>query len=231
VDQVSGGYAALSAPVRASRSVSASRAVMEFGVVGGGILSRVHGQIPCWRARPAGGRTGRLSRGVGAHMSCVRSCRAGIGSTWSCPPHGVSNDGARACCRRGRNRQAEAAARGVSARRGAPLCRWTARIAGGSASGTSGIRGNQWLRTTCGLTHHQVRPAWHRWADRCHSGGSWMSRSRRAWPHLTAGSVRGTANFRSDKACCAGRSNMTARRAHGGSRSAWPGDRCARCCA
>ena len=64
------------------------------------------------------------------------------------------------------------------------------------------------------------------------SGGSLISHSRRAWPHLRAGSARDTtANCRSATAGCAGRSSMIATRVHAGSRCAWPGDRCARCCA
>jgi hypothetical protein len=52
---------------------------------------------------------------------------------------------------------------GVSARRTAPPCRWAARTGGGSARGKRpATRGNQWLRTTFGLKHHQVRPTRHR---------------------------------------------------------------------
>ena len=49
---------------------------------------------------------------------------------------------------------------------------------------------------------------------------------------LTAGSAPGSAaNSGSATACSAGQSSTMAIRARAGSRSAWPGDHCARCCA
>ena len=71
------------------------------------------------------------------------------------------------------------------------------------------------------------------------SGLGWLSfqrivdvHSKRAWPHLRAGSERDTtALCRSATAGSAGRSGMIATRVAAGSMCAWPGDRCARCCA
>ena len=82
-------------------------------------------------------------------------------------------------------------------------------------------------------TVRQARPRTQaRCRGRCPSGGSWTSRSRGAWPHLTAGSAPSTPpNSCSAKASCPGRSSTIATRGHTGSWSAWPGDRCARTCA
>jgi hypothetical protein len=70
VGKVSAVTTAQSAPVMASRSMSVSRAAMEFGVSGGKSVMVGHD--------PAGGRTCRLSWGWRAHVSCVRSCRVDI---------------------------------------------------------------------------------------------------------------------------------------------------------
>ena len=109
----------------------------------------------------AGARAG--AAGVGARTCLVFGLAASTSaSTWSCPPHSAGDKGTGACCRHG---QAEV----FSSWCISPACGSSvqvsraARTAAGSAPGKRpAIRGNQWLRTTFGLKHHQVRPACHR---------------------------------------------------------------------
>ena len=82
--------------------------------------------------------------------------------------------------------------------------------------GTAGAGGRAWTLAWAGYR----------------SSGSLISHSKRAWPHLRAGSARDTtAPCRSATVGSAGRSSMMATGVPAGSMCAWPGDRCARCCA
>jgi len=160
-------------------------------------------------------------------MSCIGPGASLSGGAWSCPPQGAEDHDTRACRRRRAGRRKSA---GPGMYRSA--CRSSVQVTGQdrwdeTSSARPKRRGKQWLRISLYSSITRSRPACHRsrptacanrpvrqaWAgararrwDRCHSAGSWTSRSRRAGPHLTAGSVRGTAaNSGSAEPGCPGR--------------------------